>query len=319
MTIPKYLTTVTPFSKYLAMFLFILLPFVGFYLGIQYQQSLTRAILKSPTQIITTKLSTTDIPINISPKFVAFMRKGEIWMKDFQTNKEQKVSTTEPVDEPNISFDGKYVSYFSLVHASDGFPVTPLYIADTLNKTEIEIGKGNAASRLHWAKDAAYIGFISFGNPAQAVLFDASTKKAILKKDIANLKDAHFAVEKAYNTSLDCLALEIKYQAFCKEYEAVLQKTFTYENQGYKRETYQKSPYTKTDYSLVRSVKLQNGLVVLEYYTGEPQNPESKWGMGSFIPGYDEGVTNTYTILLDEKKNTVITELPLTVHTDFVF
>lgn len=34
----KQFTTVTPFSKALAMILFIVLPFVGFYLGIQYQK-----------------------------------------------------------------------------------------------------------------------------------------------------------------------------------------------------------------------------------------------------------------------------------------
>lgn len=34
----KKLTTITPFSKALAMFFFILFPFVGFYLGINYEQ-----------------------------------------------------------------------------------------------------------------------------------------------------------------------------------------------------------------------------------------------------------------------------------------
>jgi hypothetical protein len=38
MKLSKTLTSVTPFSKYLAMFLFILFPFVGFYLGMRYQQ-----------------------------------------------------------------------------------------------------------------------------------------------------------------------------------------------------------------------------------------------------------------------------------------
>lgn len=38
MKLSKKLTTVTPFSKYLAMVLFIILPFVGFYLGIKYQE-----------------------------------------------------------------------------------------------------------------------------------------------------------------------------------------------------------------------------------------------------------------------------------------
>lgn len=38
----KKFTTVTPFSKYLAMVLFILFPFVGFYLGIQYQKLISQ-------------------------------------------------------------------------------------------------------------------------------------------------------------------------------------------------------------------------------------------------------------------------------------
>lgn len=41
MNLPKELTTVTPLSRYLAMFLFIVLPFLGFYLGMDYQQRLS--------------------------------------------------------------------------------------------------------------------------------------------------------------------------------------------------------------------------------------------------------------------------------------
>ncbi len=41
MKLPKELTTVTPFSKALAVILFITLPFFGFYLGLLYQKSLT--------------------------------------------------------------------------------------------------------------------------------------------------------------------------------------------------------------------------------------------------------------------------------------
>src|ERR1700722_4333837 len=40
MQLPKELTIVTPFSKYLAMFLFILLPFFTFFMGINYQKKL---------------------------------------------------------------------------------------------------------------------------------------------------------------------------------------------------------------------------------------------------------------------------------------
>lgn len=38
MKLSKKLTTVTPLSKFLAMAFFIILPFVGFYLGIKYQE-----------------------------------------------------------------------------------------------------------------------------------------------------------------------------------------------------------------------------------------------------------------------------------------
>src|SRR3990167_9211345 len=43
MELPKSLSTVTGFSKLLALFLFILLPFVGFYIGMQYEQEITGA------------------------------------------------------------------------------------------------------------------------------------------------------------------------------------------------------------------------------------------------------------------------------------
>lgn len=40
MPLPKQLTTITPLSKYLAMFLFITLPFIGFFVGINYQSKI---------------------------------------------------------------------------------------------------------------------------------------------------------------------------------------------------------------------------------------------------------------------------------------
>ncbi len=50
MPLPKYLTTVTPFSKYLALSLFIILPLVSFYLGIYFQRH-----IQSPNYIPTTR------------------------------------------------------------------------------------------------------------------------------------------------------------------------------------------------------------------------------------------------------------------------
>jgi len=39
MKLPENFTTITPFSKYLALTILVLFPFMGFYLGIQYQKT----------------------------------------------------------------------------------------------------------------------------------------------------------------------------------------------------------------------------------------------------------------------------------------
>lgn len=41
MVLPRSLTTVTPFSKFLALLFFILLPFMGFFFGMAYQQKIS--------------------------------------------------------------------------------------------------------------------------------------------------------------------------------------------------------------------------------------------------------------------------------------
>lgn len=48
MKLAKSLTTVTPFSKFLAMLIFIIFPFIGFYLGISYQKSLSTVLNNTP-------------------------------------------------------------------------------------------------------------------------------------------------------------------------------------------------------------------------------------------------------------------------------
>lgn len=62
MVLPKYLTTVTSFSKYLAMFLFVVFPFLGFYIGLNYQKN-----LKKDVQIVNT-ISPTPIKLTIQEK-----------------------------------------------------------------------------------------------------------------------------------------------------------------------------------------------------------------------------------------------------------
>jgi len=75
----RYLFTVTTFSKLLAMFLFILLPFLGFYLGMQYQQKITVATpvisevqkTATPTPTFNQVTTTTPTPITVNKSNVA--------------------------------------------------------------------------------------------------------------------------------------------------------------------------------------------------------------------------------------------------------
>jgi len=53
--LPESLTTVTPLSKTLAMILFVLLPFIGFYFGTLYQKSVTPAEITNSQQTILEK------------------------------------------------------------------------------------------------------------------------------------------------------------------------------------------------------------------------------------------------------------------------
>lgn len=59
MKLPKELTTVTPLSKYFAMVLFISLPFIGFLIGIRYQETVSLQTSQSENIIVTTKRSPT--------------------------------------------------------------------------------------------------------------------------------------------------------------------------------------------------------------------------------------------------------------------
>jgi hypothetical protein len=61
--LPKSLTTVTPFSKALAMILFILLPFVGFYLGMNYQAAISPEVSSFSQQSIQITPTPTAVPV----------------------------------------------------------------------------------------------------------------------------------------------------------------------------------------------------------------------------------------------------------------
>ena len=302
---------------------------VAYFLGTKNNQSYQSSTTKLESQQPSPTAKAEQKMVEATPKLAAFMRKGEIWLKDFASNKELKVSKTSIVESPHLSLDGRYVAYFSIIHATGGFPRGNFYLTNAQGSNESLLGLTNEfASRITWSKDANYLGYILFpdGQASKAVLYDAGLNKKITETEVNSLrKDSSnipvLTIDKSYNVDLNCNKLDTKYLSFCKEYEQVLNNDVKPYSGGYKTEQYSKSQYTKANYKLTRSEHLDNGLVVLEYYIGEPQNPESKWGEGggSFVPGYDEGVTETYTVLIDGSTGKVITEIPLAIDTNFTF
>ena len=149
----------------------------------------------SPTAVINEGSAPSPTPTTIainSPKYMAFMKNGQIWFNDFLTNNQTvKVSKSNAVNSPKLSRDGKYVIYYSIVHATGGFPLTNIFLADTKGTSEINLGTSNDyASRLTWSKKEDYVGFILFSDNKQgtAVLYDALLQKTIFKYPIIIVK-----------------------------------------------------------------------------------------------------------------------------------
>lgn len=296
----------------------------AYYLGTQRNQSTPTNIEQNNTTPTITTFPSPSIS-TVKPKIISFMRDGDIWIKELSTSRESKVSKTTKVQSPKFSSNGNSMTYHPIVHAVGGFPRGNLYLTDKTGTSEIILGEAAAlwpeTSRITWSDDDKYIGFLLFQNTGEAKIYDVAEKKVILEKNVNSLPGNVRTLDKSYNVDLDCHALETKYQTFCTKFQGVLNKDLTRSDTAYKMEDFRKSKYTKPNYNLTRSQKLNNGLVILEYYTGKPQNPESQWGIGggSFVPGYDKGVTETYTILLDEQSDKVILEIPRAVDANFIF
>lgn len=287
--------------------------------------------LQSQNPTITSQPSPQPSPTSIvskTPHLAAFMRKGEIWIKNFLSNQEYKVSKTAKVEGPVFSPNGKYLYYFQIVHAGGGFPRYSMFVSDVNGYSEktLSMGANGHASKLKWSTDSNYLGVVLFANDIpggsqyyeEAFIYDSTTQKEI---SLGKLTKGSLEGD-AYLVNASCDKLEPQYKAFCKEYVSyiAIPKSNDYKG-GYKSEEFSKSKYTKPNYKLSRSEKLENGLMILEYYTGEPQNPESKWGIGGgvFVPGYDVGVIETYTILLNEQEGKVVQEIPMAIDSDFIF
>lgn len=125
MKLPTSLTTVTPFSKFIALILFITLPFVSFLFGMSYQQKINSAVqVSNPTLSIKPNLTTTQQPISTMSA---------------QPTVETANWKTYNVSVSNFSF--KYPSDWQFVNENPDSAYTPLVLyPPTVDIKSIQMG-----------------------------------------------------------------------------------------------------------------------------------------------------------------------------------
>lgn len=293
--LPKELTTVTKVSKTLALILFITLPIIGFLFGKNY------ATYTNNNQTVTQ-----------NPKIAAFMRNGEVWVKDFVQNKQFKVSQTSKVHYPILSPKGNKVVYNEILHSTGGQGIKTYYT--NINTLKEHLVTDQTALNKLWSQNERFLGYkvYNLNNQTYEVyIYDTNTNSNKLVTTSLNKEFKN-------NNCLNILN-GINYITFCQKYINYATNNNKSNVDDFK--SYENSNYTKQNYKLKNGKILNNGLVQLEYYTGEPKNPEANWGIagGSFFVGYDKGVTETYTILLNPQNNVVIDNIPNAVETYYIF
>ncbi|HUD09865.1 MAG TPA: hypothetical protein VMR77_03650 [Patescibacteria group bacterium] len=117
-TLHRYLFTVTAFSKLLALSLFIILPFLGFYLGMQYQQKVT---------VATPVVSEVQKPPTPTPTPSSTIGSTTNW---------KTYTNTTPV------FSFTYPSNYAVDNRSKQFPPSTLFVEDMSKQVGYE-GGGN--------------------------------------------------------------------------------------------------------------------------------------------------------------------------------
>lgn len=248
------------------------------------------------------------------PVMAAFMRRGQIWVKDYVTGEERRVSQTEPVEGPNLSPSGNFVYYYDIVYAVGGYPRYRTYIADVNGNTEYKLsGATNFhGSKFKWSDDGHYLGVVYLDdNPrtktSGVYLYDTLKQKEILiGKSIPD--------DDMYDVDDTCTILSDDARNFCIDYISYLIKPRV---SLHIDDAYEKYKNLSNGYTLESGLREANGTIMLDFYKGKALHPFGAIGM--YVPGYDEGVTDTYSILIDAHTDEVIDRIQNAVQTDYIF
>ncbi|HXK52831.1 hypothetical protein H6802_00470 [Candidatus Nomurabacteria bacterium] len=258
------------------------------------------------------------------PRSAAFMREGDIYFLDIENSGDPvKISKTPKVSSPKLSPDGKYVYYFEIDHSTGGMPVYQIFVSDVLGEQEktFSMLANQSGSKPLWSEDSTMLGVLLYDMAGElpqlqkANIYDTKTQELIYL-GYATLPPG---IQDEYAIAGSCSQVGQKYIDFCKKYTAYVKVPRV--GDFLDQTLYRVSKYTEEGYKLSRATRIGDNKIVLEYYTGDPKNPEAFWGEGggSYVVGYDAGVTETYTLLVDEGSGQVLYRLPQASEVDFLF
>lgn len=167
MTLPKSLTTVTPLSKTLAMLLFITLPFLGFFAGINYQQKIDQP--KILQQTITTMAPIRKTFPSVSPTpFISPTPIFAGWNTFSSKSQKSKLSKKDCVSLPDPS-DGYSINYpptWKIKTRTDGCAYVGLiYLYPPNASTVISVSLHNSAKEPDIQREAT-----DLSNPQQKTI-----------------------------------------------------------------------------------------------------------------------------------------------------
>jgi len=186
-TLHRYLFTVTTFSKLLTMFLFVLLPFIGFYLGMQYQQRVTVAPVVSGVQKPVTPSPTPLIDVS---SWKTYENTNYYFSFSYPLENKYRLIEDHSLIRVYENFDSSQTLIFQVsiynISNPDSF-VGHLIFQEKYDELQnISIGKGTFSDPYSTYKRAANIninGVESFVFEGYAPKTDIYTKDVVFKKD----------------------------------------------------------------------------------------------------------------------------------------
>lgn len=147
---PNPFTTVTAFSKVVALILFVALPFVGFYLGIKYQEIIGTTVHTAELQILkpvaseSAKVANTESTIEVKdPSGNKYLTKKSSGKPDYPGFFTYELWKYDPLDHGSVIYSITNINGFNFQISDDGQLIAILNYGESMGDEVLSIIKNN--------------------------------------------------------------------------------------------------------------------------------------------------------------------------------